>query len=219
MDPVLKVGDVELYDGGNDFLGRLETTLADLVAHQGRQFKAPLTGVPGKTDCGNIILVVEEVAETKQIINMQLAAKSLLKSRLFFKDDPFLVLSRSNEDGSWSVVHRTEFRRSTLSPRWNAIQIRARVLCNADPERAIKIECFDSRFNGDHKLIGTCYTNLNKLAAGVGPDNVYELIHPKKAKRRPNYKNSGVLELTAIHVGEEVSLELQINLMSIYMLI
>lgn len=80
-------------------------------------------------------------------------------------NDPFLVISRSNEDGSHSVVAKTEVVRSTQNPTWAPIHIRATTLCNGDFDRNIKIDCYDRRSNGSHKLIGTCYSSLRILTS------------------------------------------------------
>lgn len=36
-------------------------------------------------------------------------------------------------------------------------------LCNGDYDRNTKIDCYDRRSNGSHKLIGSCYTSLRML--------------------------------------------------------
>jgi hypothetical protein len=219
------IGDINLFDPGNDFLGKYETTLAEIVAHQGRQFIAPLSGVKGRKNCGQIVLVVEEVAQSKHIITMNFRAHNLKRTRFWARLDPFLVFSRANEDGSFSVVHKTEYIRNK---QWKPIIIKARTLCNGDYERAISIQVFDDRFNGQHKLIGQCFTTLSKLIKGPGIENTYDvciyvkinhlniflskillfflkIINPKKSKRSSGYQNSGKLELSSIVIDEEIS--------------
>lgn len=191
----------EVYDvdpDGKDFLGEFETTLADVVAYSGRQFVGKLTGVSGR-DCGQLILVTEEVSTCKKMVQMQLAARDLEKLCWFVSNDPFLVLSRSNEDGTYSVVFKTEIGHSS-NHRWKPINIHARTMCNGDFNRSIKIDCFDNRSNGDHKLIGTCYTTLHELSKGVGDENRFQLKHEAKHKT-----NCGILALVFIEITEEVS--------------
>ncbi|KAG4070827.1 hypothetical protein HA402_011053 [Bradysia odoriphaga] len=134
---------------------------------------------------------------------MTFRATNLQKQFFFVRNDPFLVFSRSNEDGSYSVVMKTEIVSSTQNPRWKPFTIRGRTLCNGDNDRTIKIDCFDSRNDGDHKLIGTCQTSLRTLKKGagrVGEDNQYLLRKTMNSK-----EHTGTLELTNIVVTEEIS--------------
>lgn len=95
---------------GRDFLGCHETTLAEIVSFASRQYIRPLEGMPGKKNCGEIIIVTEEMSTCKQIVQMQFAAESLPR---FFcklvKPDAFLVLSRSNEDGKSAKYSKSLF--------------------------------------------------------------------------------------------------------------
>ncbi|RWS12337.1 uncharacterized protein B4U79_04843 [Dinothrombium tinctorium] len=193
-----EVWDIDV--GGRDFLGVCETTLADIVANKGRQFKRPLTGVNGK-DCGEIIIVVEELSSCKQLVYFRFKANKLKKPVWFLKPDPFLTFWRANEDGSYSVVHKTEVLRSTQNPLWSQAKIQVRTLCNGDFERSIRIDCLDYRHNGNHKLIGSCYTTLNKLVNDGLEKNKYELSNPMKNP----LKTYGTVELAEIQLKEEIS--------------
>lgn len=104
----------------SDFLGYFETTVSDLVSFSSRQYVGKLTGIPNK-DCGEIIIVTEEVAHCRQTAEIQFHAKHLPKLNMFFSNDPFLAISRSNEDGSFSVVTKTDPVRSTQNPTWKPI--------------------------------------------------------------------------------------------------
>lgn len=194
----------EVWDqdtNGNDFLGEYETTLADIVSNSGRQIKGKLIHKTAR-NAGNIIIVTEEVAACKKNIQLEFHAKHLEKMCWFVRNDPLLVLYRSNEDGSSSVVARTEVVKSTQNPKWNKITTKVRTLCNGDFERSIKIECYDNRSNGDHKLIGTCHTCLNILSKGPGDNNVYALRNPKKQHKK---EHSGFVELISISIWDEIS--------------
>lgn len=35
--------------------------------------------------------------------------------------------------------------------------------CNGDYDRSLKVECFQEKYGGSHKLLGSCVTNLNQL--------------------------------------------------------
>lgn len=196
----------EIWDvdpNGRDFLGQFETTLADIVSFSGRQFVGNLTGGPGK-NCGQIVIVTEEVTSCKQIVTMQFEAENLTKLAWICSNDPFLVMSRSNEDGSYSVVLKTETAYWTQHPRWQPIVIRATTLCNGDSDRNLKIDCYDSRRNGNHKLIGTCYTTLRSLKESSESKHL-NLINATKQRSNRSYTNSGVLKLMSINIVEEIT--------------
>lgn len=186
----------------DDFLGFFETTLSDLVSFSGRQFIGKLTGVPNK-ECGEIIIVTEEVMSCRQIAEMHFEARDLPKQMPVFRNDPFLAISRSNEDGSYSVVARTESCRSTSHPTWKPITIRITTLCNGDFDRAIRIDCFDNRINGSHKIIGTCYTSLRNLNNPNEPP--MNLINEEKQKTTPELAAAGTLTITKCCVTEETT--------------
>ncbi|XP_054166556.1 copine-8-like [Oppia nitens] len=207
IDPKIKIGSLEIYDTKNDFLGQYETTLAEIVAHQGRQLIAPLTGVKGRKNCGQIVLLVEEVAECKHLIRMSYRASSLKRTRFWSRLDPFLVFSRANEDSTWTVVHKTECLHKNFrnNKEWQPIVLKSRTLCNGDYDRAIRIQVFDDRFSGQHKLIGDCFTSLSNIVKGPGPNNVYDVINRKRSQKSSSYRNSGRIVLTSIAVEEEYS--------------
>ena len=192
----------EIWDAdpaGKDFLGRLETTLAEIVAHSGRQFVGKLKDVSGK-DYGQLIIVTEEVSSCKQIAQMQFCSKRLKKTSWFFKSNPFLVISRSNEDATFSVVMKSEPKRSTQNPVWMSMTMRVRSLCNGDYDRTIKLYVYDHSSTGNHKLIGTSQTCLRTLAKGPS-ENIYHLTHPHK----PNSIDFGSVELISVKISEEIT--------------
>lgn len=192
-------------DDGFDFLGFFETTLSELVSFSGRRFIGKLKGKTG-SDFGEIIVVTEEVASCKQIAEIQFNALNLPSSGWLCLGltgrDAFLVISRSNEDGSYSVVSKTEVCYGTQNPIWKPFTIRATTLCNGDFDRTIKIDCYDYQNNGDHKLIGTCYTSLRSLNAPNEPPMI--LINERKRKLDPNH-STGILKVYKARITEEVT--------------
>lgn len=196
----------EVWDvdpSGQDFLGQFETTLADIVSFSGRQFVGTLTGIPGRI-LGQIVIVTEEVASCKQIVRMKFNGKNLTKMSWFSSNDPFLVISRSNEDGSSSVVHKTEMCHGTQNPTWQSFSMRVTTLCNGDYDRNMKIDCYDNRRNGSHKLIGTTNTSLRSLYDNKSR-SILNLTNPTKQGNDGSSTNSGVLELASIEIMEEIS--------------
>lgn len=197
-----EVWDEDINDA--DFLGRFETTLGDLVSLSGRQFIGKLAGIPNR-NCGEIIIVTEEVSSCKQIAEIHFRAEDLLKLSWIWGNDPFLVISRSNEDGSHSVVAKTEFARSSDNPTWRPILTRVTTICNGDYDRNIKIDCYDHRNSGSHKLIGTCHTSLRSLNSTSGNQTPMILVNEKRRQKNPNKGNAGVLKVDRIILTEEIT--------------
>lgn len=141
--------------GRSELLGAYETTLSEIVPHSGRQFIDKLA-IKANRQCGEIVIVTEEVSSCEQLVQVQFRAKNLSRISWLSSNDAFLIIYRSNEDGSESVVTKTEIIRSSQNPIWKPLTLRAASLCNGDLDRSIKIDCFDHRKNGSHKFIGSC---------------------------------------------------------------
>ncbi|XP_029637877.1 copine-8 isoform X4 [Octopus sinensis] len=182
----------------HDFLGKLECTLAEIMI--ANRYVKRLHGP--KRDSGVIIVNAEELSSCKEEATMQFCAHQLDKKDFFGKSDPFLTFYRCNEDGSYTVVHRTEVIKRTLNPTWRPFTISIRLLCNGDYDRPIKVECYDWDADGGHDLIGVFLTSLKELSRGRDISNVYECINPKKKEKKKNYKNSGIVDLLSFSVDK-----------------
>lgn len=197
--------------GKYQILGIFETILSDIVSHSGTQFVGKLTSVLAP-DCGEIILVAEEVAVCKKIVEVEFKAENLERQSWMKRNDPFLVISRSNEDGSYSVVKRPgtiestpstnpigKFIQSTRKPIWK-LTIHLTTLCNGDYERGIKIDCYDRRsLNGNHKLIGTCVTTLKAME--VETLRLYKSVN----KLKSTYRETGSLKILKFQITDEIT--------------
>jgi hypothetical protein len=53
--------------------------------------------------------------------------------------DPFLRISRLQEDGSATSVYRTEVKKNNLNPTWKPIRINLQQLCNGDMVKTLTI--------------------------------------------------------------------------------
>lgn len=146
----------------NDFLGQHETTLAEIVAFQGREFTGPLKDERGRS-AGTVIVVAEEIANCKRSVNIALKGCDILGTSCFTKRSTFLTFWRSIENGSYSLVHKTEAAPVSHKPEWKKIYISARTLCNGDFDRNIRIDCMKYKMSGAHTLIGSFHTTLNDL--------------------------------------------------------
>ncbi|XP_029766692.1 copine-8 [Terrapene carolina triunguis] len=188
----------------HDFLGQVFCTLGEIVGSQGSRLEKAIAGIPGKK-CGTIIVTAEELNCCRDSVLMQFCANKLDKKDFFGKSDPFLVFHRSNEDGSFTICHKTEVVKNTLNPVWQAFKISVRALCNGDYDRTIKIEVYDWDRDGSHDFIGEFTTSYRELSRGQSQFNVYEVINPKKKGKKKKYINSGTVTLLSFLIETEVS--------------
>ncbi|XP_077970524.1 copine-8-like [Styela clava] len=118
---------------------------------------------------------------------MKWEGKKLDRKDFFGLSDPFMVFSRCNNDGSFTVCHKTEVIKKNLNPKWKEFEISVGTLCGKNLNRNIQIEVFDWNRNGSHSLIGVFTTCLEELKVG---HRTYELFSKREKK-----KNSGTLEV------------------------
>ncbi|XP_041837271.1 copine-5b isoform X1 [Melanotaenia boesemani] len=186
----------------NDFLGQVFCTLGEIVGSPASRLEKPLGGIPGKK-CGTIILSAEELSNCRDSATMQFCANKLDKKDFFGKSDPFMVFYRSNEDGTFTICHKTEVVKNTLNPVWQPFAIPVRALCNGDYDRTIKVEVYDWDRDGSHDFIGDFTTSYRELARGQSQFNVYEVINTKKKMKKKKYVNSGTVTLLSFSVESE----------------
>ncbi|XP_078144387.1 copine-9-like isoform X1 [Centroberyx gerrardi] len=199
----------------HDFLGQTFCTLGEIIGSTGGRLERTLSfskefvqhnpsifGIPGKK-CGVIIFTAEELSNCRDIATMQLCANKLDKKDFFGKSDPFLVFYRSNEDGTFTICHKTEVIKNTLNPVWQPFTIPVRALCNGDYDRTVKIDVYDWDRDGSHDFIGEFTTSYRELSRGQNQFNVYEVLNPKKKGKKKKYINSGTVTLLSFKVESE----------------
>uniref|UniRef100_A0A3Q4I032 Copine 8 n=1 Tax=Neolamprologus brichardi TaxID=32507 RepID=A0A3Q4I032_NEOBR len=136
-------------------------------------------GIPGKK-CGTIIVKAEELNNCRESVMMQFCGNKLDKKDFFGKSDPFLVFYRSNEDGTFTICHKTEVVKNTLNPVWQAFKIPVRALCNGDYDRYVSF--FRQQLLWRVK---------------------YNVVNPKKKGKKKKYLNSGTVTLLSFLVDTE----------------
>uniref|UniRef100_A0A8C8F4Z3 C2 domain-containing protein n=1 Tax=Oncorhynchus tshawytscha TaxID=74940 RepID=A0A8C8F4Z3_ONCTS len=159
-----------------DFLGQTFCTLGEIIGSTGGRLENSLSGIPGKK-LGAIIFTAEELSNCRDIATMQLCANKLDKKDFFGKSDPFLVFYRSNEDGTFTICHKTEVVKNTLNPVWQPFTIPVRALCNGDYDRTVKVDVYDWDRDGSHDFIGEFTTSYRDFSRGQNQFNVYEVSH------------------------------------------
>ncbi|KAK2834429.1 hypothetical protein Q7C36_015130 [Tachysurus vachellii] len=189
----------------HDFLGQMYCTLGEIVGSPGSRMERTLIGIPGK-NCGTIIVKAEELGNCRESVLLQFCGNNLDKKDFFGKSDPFLVFSRSNEDGTYTICHKTEVIKNTLDPVWQAFKIPVRALCNGDSDRAIRIEVYDWDRDGGHDYIGEFNTSYRELSKGQSQFSVWEVLNmKKKKKKKKKYQNSGTVTLLSCLIDVEVT--------------
>ncbi|KAM3872626.1 copine-9 isoform 2-T2 [Diretmus argenteus] len=186
----------------HDFLGQTFCTLGEIIGSAGGRLERTLSGIPGKK-CGVIIFSAEELSNCRDIATMQLCANKLDKKDFFGKSDPFLVFYRSNEDGTFTICHKTEVIKNTLNPVWQPFTIPVRALCNGDYDRTVKVDVYDWDRDGSHDFIGEFTTSYRELSRGQNQFSVYEVLNPKKKGKKKKYINSGTVTLLSFKVESE----------------
>ncbi|NXT65221.1 CPNE9 protein, partial [Chaetops frenatus] len=218
-------GSQSVLFGAQDFLGQAFVALGEVIGSQRGRLERPLTGVPGKR-CGTILLLAEELSNCRDIVTMQLCANKLDKKDFFGKSDPFLVFYRSNEDGTFTICHKTEVVKNTLNPVWQPFTIPVRALCNGDYDRTVKIDVYDWDRDGSHDFIGEFATSYRELSRAQSQFTVYEVgwwvkvragctpcgtdpplclqvLNPRKKCKKKKYVNSGTVTLLSFSVESE----------------
>uniref|UniRef100_A0A672L1Y2 Copine 8 n=1 Tax=Sinocyclocheilus grahami TaxID=75366 RepID=A0A672L1Y2_SINGR len=201
----------------HDFLGQAFCTLGEVVGSLCGRMEKPLGGIPGKK-CGTIIVKAEELSNCRESVMMQFCANKLDKKDFFGKSDPFLVFYRSNEDGTFTICHKTEVVKVNLNPVWQAFKIPVRALCNGDFDRTIKVEVYDWDRDGGHDFIGEFSTSYRELSRGQSQFNVYEVINPKKKAKKKKYLNSGTYTFSFIRFPGNPSQPTSLHYMNPYQL-
>lgn len=120
--------------------------------------------------------MVEELSSCKQNLIIKFRAQELCKSH-FFKPNAFFKIWRSNEDNSFTIVHKSTVIKSSKKPSWPELNLKVKNLCNGDYDRNIKIEFFNHKKSVliNHREIGCVYTSLNQLLNLEKEGNTYEV--------------------------------------------
>ncbi|XP_016341531.1 copine-4-like [Sinocyclocheilus anshuiensis] len=159
----------------------------------------------------SITVTAEELSGNDDYVELAFSAKKLDDKDFFSKSDPFLEIFRVNDDGTASLVHRTETIMNNLSPVWKSFKVSLNTLCSGDHERELKCTVWDWDSNGKHDFIGEFQTTFKemkaamdgkqassqeKLQTDLGQKIQWECINPKYQVKKKNYRNSGMVILT-----------------------
>uniref|UniRef100_A0A8B9HHS0 Copine I n=1 Tax=Astyanax mexicanus TaxID=7994 RepID=A0A8B9HHS0_ASTMX len=85
-------------------------------------------------------IVADEVKDNRAIV-LEVEARNLDKKDMFGKSDPFLEFFKQADDGSWTLVHRTEVIKNNLNPSWKKFTVSVGTFCNGDFNKPLKYFC------------------------------------------------------------------------------
>uniref|UniRef100_A0A6Q2XJZ2 C2 domain-containing protein n=1 Tax=Esox lucius TaxID=8010 RepID=A0A6Q2XJZ2_ESOLU len=183
-----------------DFLGAMECTLGQIVS-QRKLTKALLKQGNSTSKCF-ITVTSEELSGNDDYVELSFSARKLDDKDFFSKSDPFLEIFRINDDGSGSLVHRTETVMNDLSPVWRSFKVSLNTLCSGDHDRQLKCTVYDWDSNGKHDFIGEFHTTFKEIRTDLdGRQMQWDCINPKYQMKKKNYRNSGVVVLNHYDVG------------------
>ncbi|KAG9280077.1 copine-4 [Astyanax mexicanus] len=179
-----------------DFLGFMECTLGQIVSQ--RKLSKALLKQGNTSGKSSITVTAEELSGNHDYVELAFSAKKLDDKDFFSKSDPFLEIFRVNDDGTGSLVHRTETIMNNLNPVWKSFKVSQNTLCSGDEERELKCTVFDWDSNGKHDFIGEFQTTFKEMKAAMmeGKQIQWECINPKYQVKKKNYRNSGVVMMT-----------------------
>uniref|UniRef100_A0A8C1BWQ2 Copine IVb n=2 Tax=Cyprinus carpio TaxID=7962 RepID=A0A8C1BWQ2_CYPCA len=178
-----------------DFQGAMECTLGQIVSQ--RKLSKALLKQGNTAGKSSITVTAEELSGNDDYVELAFSAKKLDDKDFFSKSDPFLEIFRVNDDGTASLVHRTETIMNNLSPVWKSFKVSLNTLCSGHHERELKCTVWDWDSNGKHDFIGEFQTTFKEMKAAMdGKQIQWECINPKYQVKKKNYRNSGMVILT-----------------------
>jgi len=178
------------------FLGECSFYLGSLMCSNSQKMECKLSG--GR-NTGTVLVRGEAQANSRDVFCVTFSARKLANKEGFFStSDPFLVISRINEDGGWTQVWHNDRINNNLNPCWAPARIPMTTLCNGDPERPLKIEIFDYEKSGKHHFMGQVETSVTGMVKGNGM--AMFVLEPELAAKKKGYTNSGTLTATNVMV-------------------
>ena len=176
----------------HQYMGAVQFNLSEVMTTTGAEFKRNFSrGMPE----AKLIVRGEAVASTRDVFIGKFQCTGLNRMNglgIFGKSDPFLVVSKMFENGTYGVAYKTMHISSELNPRFPECRVPLVPLCNGDIDRPLKIEVFDHESSGEHKFMGEVNTTLRLLMQN-GATTGFDILEPMK-KTKSGYTNSGKLK-------------------------
>lgn len=193
--------EVAVYDKDTDDMrdlskhqlcGTARFSLGSVMCARGQTCNLSLAGGLASNN-ERVIIRAETVASNRDTFSCSFAGSKLANKDGFFgKSDPFYVISRIREDGSYQAVYQSDKIMDNLSPTWQQMTISLQALCNCDIDRPLKVEIFDWDSDGKHDTMGSVTTSVRQLLESRGAS--MDVIEEDKKKKSKGYVNSGTLQ-------------------------
>ena len=178
-------------------IGEVFCKLSDLVPKKKIEFS-----LSGNNRYAKLVVLLREIKKETQKLTLQFRAHNVDKKDFFGKSDPYLLVFKKTEDGSWTKVYKSEIIKNTFDPFWKPFEISSDDLCESNSDWPIKIECWDWDRNWSDDFIGFVEVSLHQLLVANAR---FSLIHPAKLKKSSKYQNSGILEVVKIQAKKNLS--------------
>jgi hypothetical protein len=162
-----------------EVIGFIDTTLGRIVGGGGLLDKLVSKESEGR-DVGTIVVNVNEIRSgICADIYLKITGQNLERKDTFGKSDPFLEFSRTQDDGSWRIIHKTEHIKQNLNPVWNPFKLDLASLFS-DESGYMRIQCYDWNKNGKNEFIGQCNPTYSQMEKG----GTFDLINDQKKKKK-----------------------------------
>jgi hypothetical protein len=148
----------------HDFIGEAQVELSQIIANPGPT-ELTLTLSGRRESRGTLVIAHEQVENSSSLVNLKFVGKSLKKSRMLFKNNPFFVIAKAAEGGRFLPVYKSEVSQAL---RWQPFSVSYQALCNNDPERPIRVTFFDNRSHRAAVPIGHYDTNFSRMCESLG---------------------------------------------------
>ncbi|EGC37249.1 hypothetical protein DICPUDRAFT_150160 [Dictyostelium purpureum] len=178
----------------NDTIGRLSTTLGDIISRPSRIMVNEIKYNGKKT--GMIQISANEVYNSFHNIILKLEGHNLDKKDLF-SSDPYFYILKENSTG-YVRVFESEVIMNTLNPCFAPINLPLSDFNSNDMFKGIRFEFYDYDKASKHDFIGSFDTTTDELLQGAKRE--FQLINPKKTSKS-GYKNSGVIKFYEARVA------------------
>jgi hypothetical protein len=175
----------------HSLIGECRFRLSDLMCATSQKMSLTVFH-PNRKDQGTIEIRAEARTNVRDLFCVQFAGNKLAnKDGWFGRSDPYLVISRLNEDNSYSIVWKSVRIDNNLNPKWAPVKLPMVSLCNGDVDRPLKIEIFDYEEHSKHQTMGVVETSVRGMISSNGAP--FLVIEEEMKKKKRGYTNSGTL--------------------------
>eukprot|EP01038_Epipyxis_sp_PR26KG_P011510 gene11510-15417_t len=173
-------------------VGECSFLMSSLMTARNQQLKEQIISKSTRNMCGELEVRGELRANTRDLFCVTFQGTKLANKDGFFgKSDPFLEISRLNEDGSYTMVFRSIRIDNNLNPHFPPIKILMTTVCNGDLDRPLKIQIWDYDSNGKHDSMGVVETSVRAMISNH--NTPMDVIEADKKAKKSSYVNSGTL--------------------------